>query len=40
MMMTVEVGALELIPAELDERDFGLLPCTGTCPYTCQNTFI
>ena len=31
-MMTVEVAALELIPAEFDDQGFGLLPCTFTCP--------
>jgi len=36
-MMTVEVGALELIPAEFDDQDFGLQPCTVTCGgQTCD----
>jgi len=30
-MVTVEAEALELIPAEFDDQDFGLLPCTVTC---------
>jgi len=34
-MMTIEVGALELIPAEFDDQDFGLLPCPITCLVSC-----
>ena len=44
MMMTVEVAALELIPAEADDQDFGLLPCSAffsclvSCTVTCTGT--